>query len=98
MKRKYSEQQMQRREASIREHMGLDIAHAGDESGVRRFAYLMETEVGSLAFFTGLPQPVKGRLRILGEHLRDLKNFMDGRVSAIAQQPPATPNKRSSRR
>jgi hypothetical protein len=76
-----TEVELIRQEASARDQIGLTAAHAGDENGVRRFAYLMESEVGSIAFFSKQPEPVKIRLRVLQDTLRDLKNFMDGRLS-----------------
>lgn len=85
MKRKPSEIEMQQREASAREQLGLAAAMNGDEEGIRRFAHLMSAEVSHVEFFSSLPIPIKGRLRMIADNLRDLKNFMDGRESVTAK-------------
>lgn len=85
MKRKLSEVGMQQREASVRDQLGLAAAMSGDEEGIRRFAHLMSAEVSHIEFFSSLPIPIKGRLRMISDNLRDLKNFMDGRESVAAK-------------
>lgn len=77
------ERVLEARELTARNAIGLEDAMRGDEEGVRRLAFFLEAEIGSLAFFSTLPEPVKDRMRQLRAELRDLKHFMDGRATAL---------------
>jgi hypothetical protein len=84
-KRQLSELALQQREASVRDQLGFAAAMRGDEEGVRRFAHLLHSEISHVEFFSGLPGPIKGRLRGIADGLRDLKSFMDGRQSVTTK-------------